>query len=308
MSKFIFIFALLTFLVTTVSAQNLMQPSRTKDNYSIPFHLTSYNNIVLKAVLNNRDTVNLMLHTASSDLAITEDALRKLKTIKFDGAVDSVKSWGGSSNSSDFSKNNSLTIANISWDSILIWKDKNSGKQTDGKFGLNLFENKVLEIDFDRNLLTVKTKMPRKIIEYDKFQLFTKNDEMFIKAICQTEKGSFANEFLLHSGYSGGVLLDDKFVNENNIAQQINITGEKKLKDAFGNVLTTKNGTLPLFKIGRLQLANVPIAFFEGAIGRQKISIIGGDILKRFNWIIDAKRQFIYLKPNNLFKTNFSNI
>jgi hypothetical protein len=103
-------------------------------------------------------------------------------------------------------------------------------------------------------------------------------------------------------------LLDDKFVRENNIGQQIIITGEKKLQDAYGNVLITKRGNLPMFIMGKLQLVNVPVGFFEGAIGRQQISIIGGDILKRFNWIIDAKREYIYLKPNNLFKTKFTDI
>lgn len=50
----------------------------------------------------------------------------------------------------------------------------------------------------------------------------------------------------------------------------------------------------------------ISIRFFKGAIGRQKISMIGGDVLKRFNWIIDAKREYIYLMPNSLFNTNFS--
>ncbi len=303
--KLIFL-GLLAFFFMAVPAQ--IKPINTKDKYSIPFHLTSYNNILITSVLNNQDTVNLMLHTATSDVTITEEALAKLKNIKFDGTVDSVKSWGGNGNSSDFSKNNSLKIANMSWDSVTIWKDKNSGQESAGKFGLNLFENKILALDFDKHLLTITTKFPSGIKAYQKFQLIKKNDNLFIQATCETSKDTFANNFLIHSGYLGDVLLDDKFVSENNLAQQIPITGEKKLKDAFGNVLTTKRGILPSFKIGKFLLANVPVGFFEGAIGRQKISIIGGDILKRFNWIIDAKREYIYLKPNNLFKTNFANI
>lgn len=275
----LFFLGFFTFLYITVTAQ--IRQANTKEKYSIPFQLTPYNNILIKAVLNNQDTVNVMLHTASSDVTLTEDALAKLKTIKFNGTVDSVKSWGGNSNSSDFSKNNSITIANMSWDNVTIWKDKNSGQQTDGKFGLNLFENKILELDFDKNLLTVETKIPRRIKKYHKFQLLIKNDDMFIKAVCQTDKDSFSNDFLIHSGYAGDILLDDKFVRENNIGQQINITGEKKLQDAYGNVLITKRGILSMFIIGKLQLANVPVGFFEGAIGRQQISIIGGDILKK---------------------------
>ncbi len=298
-------FGLFALMYITTSAQT--QSINTKNKYTIPFYVTSYNNIVIKAVLNNSDTVNLMLHTASSDVTITEDAVIKLKTVNFNGTADSVKSWGGNNNSSDFSRNNSLQIANKTWDSVTIWKDKNSGQETDGKFGLNLFKNKVLELDFDKNLLTVETKMPDTIKDYSKLQLISKNDELFIRADCQTEKGNYINQFLIHSGYSGDVLLDSKFVNDNNIGKQINITGEKKLQDAYGNVIVTKKGILTVFRIGTLQLTKVPVGFFEGAIGAQKISVIGGDILKRFNWIIDAKRKYIYFKPNNLFKTSFSN-
>ena len=149
----LFVLGFFVFFYTTTTAQ--IQRTNTKEKYSIPFYLTSYNNIIIKAILNNQDTVNLMFHTASSDVTLTEDALVKLKTIKFNGTVDSVKSWGGNSNSSQFSKNNSLTIANIGWDSITIWKDKNSGQQSDGKFGLDLFENKIIELDFNKNLLTI---------------------------------------------------------------------------------------------------------------------------------------------------------
>ena len=49
------------------------------------------------------------------------------------------------------------------------------------------------------------------------------------------------------------------------------------------------------------------VGFFEGAIGIQKMSILGGDILKRFNIIIDAERKFIYLKTNKFTKVSYKN-
>lgn len=40
-------------------------------------------------------------------------------------------------------------------------------------------------------------------------------------------------------------------------------------------------------------------------IGRQKMSVIGGEVLKRFNIVIDAERSFIYVRPNQLMKTTW---
>lgn len=42
-----------------------------------------------------------------------------------------------------------------------------------------------------------------------------------------------------------------------------------------------------------------------GSIGRQKMSVLGGDLLKHFNIIIDRKNGFIYIKPNQLMDTPF---
>ncbi|MFN8354206.1 MAG: retropepsin-like aspartic protease [Spirosomataceae bacterium] len=308
MSKFISLLLGVLFVSTSTQAQLQLVSTKPKAVYAIPFRVTAYNNIVIQAILNGKDTVNLMLHTAASDITLTEEAVAKLTTIRLDGKVEGVQSWGGGENSSDFSKNNTLRIGNLTWKGATVWRDKNSGQQTDGKFGLNLFEGKVIELDFDRSLLLVSDKMPRRVKQYEAFQLVNQDDLLFIKATCHIASDSFENKFLIHSGYSGGVLLDDEFVNKTQLGQRIPITGEKKLQDAYGNVLTTKKGTLPVFAIGQRQLSNVPVGFFEGAIGRQKMSIIGGDIIKRFNWIIDAQRVHIYLKTNHLFETDFSNI
>ena len=305
MQKSIFTLGVFSMLTLNVSAQ------KTESNKKsvIPFRLTSYNNIIIKAVLNSQDSVKLMFHTAATDVSLIESAVQRLKSIKINGTVDSVKSWGGDASTSDFSLRNILKIGEIEKDSITIWKDKNSGQESDGKFGMDFFENKVVEVDFDKSVMTIQNALPKKLRKYTKFKLnVVDGNYLFIQAICQTEKGNFENSFLLHTGYAGDILLDDKFVSENNIGQQIKITGERKLKDAFGNTLISKKGILPYFKIGDFQLANVPIGFLEGTKGIQKMSFVGGDILKRFNWIIDAKREFIYLKPNGLFNTNFSTI
>jgi hypothetical protein len=275
---------------------------------SIPFRLTNHNNIVIKAILNKQDTVNLMLHTGATDIMLIEDVLPKLKSINFSGKVDSVGSWGGGNNTSDFSVKNSIKIGDFDFQNITVWKDKYSGPETDGKFGISLFEKKILAFDFDKNLLNITEKLPKKLKKYQKFEIKNERGLVFLKAVCRVANNDFEKEFMIHSGYAGDVLLDDKFANENKIGEHIKITGEKKLKDSFGNTVVTKKGILPTLKIGKFELIDIPVGFFEGTIGRQNISVIGGDIFKRFNWVFDAERKFVYLKPNKNFKTEYSKI
>lgn len=286
LNLFLFLFSI---TALTVSAQ--------KRALIIPFTLTSQNNISVQAVLNDKDTVSLMLHTAASSVTLIENSISKLKSIKFNGE-DTVKSWGGES-AARFSFNNSLQVGGMKFNNVSIWENKNSGAETDGKFGLDLFKDHVLKIDFDKKVLTISSALPKDINKYEKHKIVLENDLMFLEADCTTGGTVLKNRFLIHSGYSGTVLFDDQFVSENKLDQTLKMTGEKKLTDSYGNTIKTIQAILPTLKIGSLQLDNVTVGFFSGSLGIQKISVLGMGVLKQFNVIIDAKREYIYLKPCN---------
>lgn len=303
-----FALALFIFLTQHLSAQEKKQTGKLKKEYSIPFQLTEYNNLSVQAVINQKDTVQLMFHTAANDLTLTEEAIQKLKTIRFTDKTDSIKSWGGSVNSSRLSKNNAVQIAGLTWENVPIWENKNSGQHTDGKFGIDLFKGKAIEIDFDQMMIRIYTSLPAKSKQYTKLDLSFENDDMFIGLGLKIGDSVLLNRFLIHSGYAGALLFDDKFANEHSLGEKLKIVGEKSLKDSYGNVLKTKKAIVSILKIGKEELRDVPVGFFEGAIGRQKMSIMGGDILKRFNWIFDVERKFVYLKPNGLSRMDYFNL
>jgi hypothetical protein len=303
---YLFLFAFL-FCVAGYS-QEKIQTGKPQRKVSIPFMLTEYNNLSVRAILNQKDTVQLMFHTAANDLTLTEEGVRKLKTIHFDNKTDSVQSWGGSANSARVSKNNSVQIAGFEWKNVPIWENINSGQHTDGKFGIDLFTGKVIEIDFDRMMISIYRGLPKISKAYQELPLVFENDKMFVEFEFEIDGMLYKNKFLFHSGYAGSILFDDKFAGDNKLGEKLKITGEKSLKDSYGNILKTKKAILPLLKIGNEQLANVPVGFFEGAIGRQKMSVMGGDILKRFNWIIDADRQHVYIYPGKLKTVDYSNL
>ncbi|WP_460950704.1 retropepsin-like aspartic protease [Spirosoma daeguense] len=298
----LYLLLLLTFGSHLAFSQDKNQPLA--GNYSIPFRLTNFNNISVQTVLNQRDTVRLMFHTAANAVTLTEEAVKQLKTINFAGA-DSVKSWGGGGNTSRYSKSNTIQLGELHWHDVPIWENKNSGLETDGKFGIDLFAHKIIELDFDKKQIRLHSGLPENVGTYEKLKLIIENEMLFVEAGCELGGRIIKNKFLLHSGYSGAVLFDDTFVKDNKIDETLTVISEKELKDSFGNVLKTKRAILPSFRVGNETLTSVPVGFFSGSIGRQKMSIIGGDLLKRFNIIIDVAGQYIYLKPNGLRDTNY---
>lgn len=70
---------------------------------------------------------------------------------------------------------------------------------------------------------------------------------MFVEAGCEVGGKLLVNRFLIHSGYSGSILLDDQFTAANKIDGQLKIVDQKALKDSFGNVLMTKKSGIAIF-------------------------------------------------------------
>ena len=56
-----------------------------------------------------------MLHTAAPSVMLTDSARGRLKAIAVKGAVDSVESWGGSTNS--------RATGNLRWYNLTVWND-----------------------------------------------------------------------------------------------------------------------------------------------------------------------------------------
>ena len=110
-----------------------------------------------------------MLHTAVSDVILTEDAVRKASNINWTDASE-VTSWGGKTKVR-FKADNRLRIGEFKWERIKVWEDKLSGVGTDGKFGLDLFDDRIVEIDFDRQCITIYDTIPAKAAKYQRLKL-----------------------------------------------------------------------------------------------------------------------------------------
>jgi len=93
------------------------------------------------------------------------------------------------------------------------------------------------------------------------------------------------------------VMLDDDFSQSHDLERHITITGSKTLKDSYGNELVSLQGQLDAFVVGGIVIQNVNVGFFQGSIGQQSISVIGGELLQHFNIIIDELREWLYLAP-----------
>ena len=75
-----------------------------------------------------------------------------------------------------------------------------------------------------------------------------------------------------------------------------------------GNEVPVITSNLETLKIGRFDLKNIPVQ----VLGQNKpmngvnIHILGNEVLKRFNTILDFQKNVIYLKPNSLYDVEYT--
>lgn len=257
---------------------------------TIPFRLTSYNNIIVKALVNDKDSLDLMFQIAMNDASIAPNRKRSAESINFD--------------KNEISDNNTIKIGKVEKKNVRFFDNEYTGHEADGKVGTGFFAGNILKINYDKNEFTIYKKLP-KLKGYTSLPIVIKNDQIFIIGENIIDGKSYKDSFLLQSGYSGGLLYSNDFSKDKPLDQQLHITGEKKLTNSAGQTVITKNGSLAKFKLANYTLENVSAGFFAGELKTQKVSYFGADLLKRFNWIIDLKNNIVYIKPSKYYNVEY---
>jgi len=252
---------------------------------TIPFRMTKYNNLIVKTRVNQKDSLDLMFQIAMEEASVSPERTRSAGHIVFKDGI---------------SDGNTVSIGKNTYQDIRFFDNELTGHEADGKIGTGIFKGKIFEIDYDHSRLSVYKTMPD-LKGYQAVPLLYRNGQYFIQAENIIDGKSVTADFLLQSGYSGGIIYSNAFADGKDLDQKLKITGEKTLKNSAGKSITTKNGILPLLKIGNFTLEEVSAGFFTGELKTQKASYLGADVLKRFNWIFDAERKTVYVRPSRYF-------
>ena len=269
---------------------------------TLSFRLNKQSNICIKARINNSDTLTLMFHTSSTGLTVTRESLKEKILLK-DKQNTNIQTWGGKADA-EFSEHNTLFINKLTWKDLTIFVNENSGPETDGKFGYDLFTKKIVSIDYDKNLIMVNENLPKNLKGYQKMNLFFSKGSMFIEGKLEIGDEVYQDKFMFHSGYGGAILLDPQIAEKYNM-KSLKTISTSELKDSYGNVFKIETKLLPKAKIGKKTIKNVPLSFAARS-SDIPMKVFGNDLLKRFNVIFDFQKNEIYLKPNGLRKMNYN--
>jgi hypothetical protein len=251
---------------------------------TIQFVLTEFNNIKVKAILNNSDTLDLKFDSGTTGLLLTTDAIKNKTHL-----------------SNTTTSSNTLKIGKLTWDSLEVYPVELSGQGTDGRFGWDLFDGKVIEIDYDKNYFIVHSKPPAISKEYSKFDIEYTNTLFCIQGELQMKNKKYRCRFLFDNGYQRTIMLDTSLMHAQNYPKDLEVIKRVIMKNGQGKeipVITVNNEKLIL---GKEELLNIPVQLMTTSNpARFTTHILGNEVLKRFNTILDFQNNFVYLRLNSL--------
>ena len=269
--------------------------SKSIKNDTIPFTLTAYNAIMVKAILNDTDTLKLHYDISSFDFHLTKETILNKTSLLSKQANPSA-----APNFNKLNKAQTLKIGGLVWNNLEILPTNVTAHEMDGRIGWNVFEGKQVELDYDKNLMIIHTKLPKNLKGYTKAPVTFIHSDLTVKASVQINNQTYTGDFMLDNGSEQAMVLDSAFAARANL-NSLKVIRSTTLHDATGRKYETKNIQVPLFSINQHMLNNVPASVlnYKSPTGYE-VSFIGNDLFKRFNMILDLKNDNIYLKPNKL--------
>lgn len=278
--------------------------TRTSSTDTISFTLSKINRIHFNGKINNSENLDFLLDTGANGNSLTKSANKEKVGLKLDGTVTNLGSDGTSINKT--SSNNKLSLEYLNWDNVNFRIRESESKYFEGLLGWIIFENKIVEIDYEKNIFIIHKSMKTVSKDYSKIETEMIGGVPYIKGQIIINNKKSEGWFEYDSGFNGSFSLSQKFATENNLNGLMKKVGTSISSGSTGIEWKANDYILPRLKFGEFELLNVPLSIDEkDPDGIEHNDILGNNLLKRFNAIIDLQNFEIYLKPNNLLNSEY---
>jgi hypothetical protein len=262
---------------------------------SISMKINEENTIYIKAVFNEIDTLILNFDTGTTALILTNDVLKK--KVKTPTTL--------------YSTLYNLKIGKTEY-KTKVYDAELTGHGTEGRFGWDLFKNKIVELNYDQDLMVIHSKLPNHV---GNDKSFTKLKIEFFKDIflvtSEIQQNGVVNTdlFLFDTGYQRTVMLNSDLLKQGKFpSEKMEVLKSKIMHGAKGNEIPVITSNLNAIQIGKFNLKNVPVQVTSTykPFKDKNVHILGNEVLKRFNTFLDFQNNVVYLKPNQLFSEKYT--
>ena len=181
------------------------------------------------------------------------------------------------------------------------------GVKIDGIIGYSFLSRYIVKIDYDKNILEIwnpgKIKYPRR-----GFLIKPAINGIPVFDASIADGNATLSRFYFDTGAGLCVLMSEDFERDSSILQK----GKKVIltqAEGLGGKTSMKVTTVKEIKIGKYKFKRVPAHIFKDEYNVTAYPLLGGlignDLLRRFNLIINYGEKEIHMRPNTHFKESF---
>lgn len=300
------------FSINIVRAQEEFVPPPAKHITSFSFRMLSGGIIILKAKVSQfPDSLNFIFDTGSGGISLDSMTTVALgisgtlsdKTIRGIAGIRQVK----------FAYNHKLHLPGLTVDSLNFHINDYEvltsayGEKIDGIIGFSFISRYILKIDYDSSKMHVYTKGTMK---YPRGGFLLRPILTSIPVMTADIKDvrEVRTRFYFDTGAGMCLLLSNDFASDSAFTRPKRKWFTTQA-EGLGGKAPMRQGVIKQIKIGPYRFRNVPTYIFEDQYNVTSYPYLGGlignDLLRRFNLIINYAKRDIYMLPNTHFKDVF---
>jgi hypothetical protein len=278
----------------------------------IPFTSFTGGVVVIRAQLvGYPDTLNFIMDTGSGGISLDSSTCLRLKINPV--MTDKLIMGIGGIRKLRYVNNQSLVIGNMKVDSLNFHVSDYDilssvyGDRIDGIIGFSFFSRYIVKFDYDSAQMYVYTKGN---IKYPRggFKLTPALLNLPVQGARLRDIREVDTRFYFDTGAGLCVLLNSEFIRDSLI-----LNPDKKplptQAQGMGGKANMVVTTMKEFKLGPYRFRNIPVYIFDDEFNVTSYpylaGLIGNDVLRRFNVILNYDKKIFYLTPNSHFRDPF---
>ncbi len=294
------------------SAQEEFVPPPAKHIASIPFQMLTGGIMILQARLDGfSDTLNFVLDTGSGGISLDSVTcnylhLKKEMTTRIIRGIAGMKTV-------EFTYNHTLHLPGLTVEKLDFHINDYDiltsvyGIRIDGIIGYSFLRRYILNIDYEKFKIEVFSPGIYKY-PHGGYLLHPQFSTLPMQELQLKDNISIDDKFYFDTGAGLCMLLSDDFVKDSLLMKK-----NKKLfltqAEGLGGKKSMNLTVIKEVRIGPYKFKKVPTYIFNDEYNVTNYpslgGLIGNDILRRFNVILNYPQQEIFLKPNNRYTDSF---
>jgi predicted aspartyl protease len=280
---------------------------------TIPFEEIYGGIILVKAQVGDyKDTLNFVLDTGSSHISL-DSTTASILGVPVYNTGQTVSGIGGSRKVQKSKpmplKFNGLTLPDLDFNvNNYDLLTESYGVRIDGIIGYAFISKYILEVNFDSSQIHVlplvdRYNYPRNGYLWKYRMAYIPNVDIEYK---ENEKA--AVPFYIDCGAGLALLISEKYAKDSGVFANNKKIVNTQVEGVGGKTLI-KLSTIKQVKIGPYRFRRVPTYIYNDEadiLGYPNVmGLVGNDILRRFNWVLNYSKKEMYLKPNSFFNDPF---